>query len=335
MLARAFGRTRQHHRTCRDRGAGPLTIRASELLGLDADLREKWKEFIAQLAPYPMGDEPEASRSLAESKPPTLGGQHGKGDVAAATTARTYGRSDLPLRTRHLGTSDSELRAVAWRTHRHFSTRAVPGIAIPSARHGSGTWSGSAQLVFALCHSESSGFQDVRGAEDYASIEALSLTSARCRTGCCKPFRRKPGEPEVLIVFPTWPTGLERLLPAGWPVRVLVASTIQEDKVGFVEIESRCGEPAAWPPVEDCLPVDRGWRWLNAKISGELLEFATRKGVRIRPAPRPGTAADGAHRGAGANRTGHVAFRGEAGRWRISRTPGKPRVPFATRSHRC
>jgi len=42
------------------RGAGPLAIRAAELLGVDVELREKWQEFIAHLAPYPMGSAPEA-----------------------------------------------------------------------------------------------------------------------------------------------------------------------------------------------------------------------------------------------------------------------------------
>ena len=59
------------------------------------------------------------------------------------------GRSDLPLRTRHPG---HERPGLARRGLAHASgtcsTRAVPGIAIPSARRGSGTWSGSRPACF-------------------------------------------------------------------------------------------------------------------------------------------------------------------------------------------
>lgn len=42
------------------RGTAPLAIRAAELLEMDANLRAKWQELINNLAPYPMGSEPES-----------------------------------------------------------------------------------------------------------------------------------------------------------------------------------------------------------------------------------------------------------------------------------
>ena len=42
------------------RGTAPLAIRAAEILGVDAELRDKWQELLDNLAPYPMGSDPEA-----------------------------------------------------------------------------------------------------------------------------------------------------------------------------------------------------------------------------------------------------------------------------------
>lgn len=41
------------------RGTVPPAIRAAEILDVDAELRGKWRELLDQLAPYPMGDDPE------------------------------------------------------------------------------------------------------------------------------------------------------------------------------------------------------------------------------------------------------------------------------------
>ncbi|MFM7919747.1 MAG: glycosyl hydrolase family 95 catalytic domain-containing protein, partial [Planctomycetaceae bacterium] len=42
------------------RGTAPLAIRAAEILDVDPDLRGRWKELLENLAPYPMGSDPQA-----------------------------------------------------------------------------------------------------------------------------------------------------------------------------------------------------------------------------------------------------------------------------------
>ena len=42
------------------RGSAPLAIRAAEILGVDAELRAQWKELLDNLAPYPMGRDPQS-----------------------------------------------------------------------------------------------------------------------------------------------------------------------------------------------------------------------------------------------------------------------------------
>jgi hypothetical protein len=48
-------------------GILPVTLKASEILGLDAELREKWKEFYENLAPMPTSDHPDAPVEVHES----------------------------------------------------------------------------------------------------------------------------------------------------------------------------------------------------------------------------------------------------------------------------
>ncbi len=47
------------------RGTAPLAIKAAEILDVDADLRAAWAEFLDNLAPYPMGSDPESHNAVA------------------------------------------------------------------------------------------------------------------------------------------------------------------------------------------------------------------------------------------------------------------------------
>jgi len=92
----------------------------------------------------------------------------------------------------------------------------------------------------------------------------------------------RPGMPEVLNVFPSWPNewaGSFRLLARGG---FLVTSVLEEGEVEFVEIESRLGEtcrlrnPWSRPCVVD--EVDGPAR----EFSGDVLIFDTVPGQAYR-----------------------------------------------------
>ena len=212
------------------RGAGPLAIRASELLGVDADIRERWQEFIAHLAPYPMGSEPEAQalRGAVKSADTWAAARKADGDGQ-----RHSGQEDVwaapifPYEHVTLATKDQALRDVAWRTHRalQYEGSSWQRDPVRTARIGD-VERFPASLLSRCATLNPSGFQDVRGAEDYVSIEALSLTAAALQDGLLQAVSPQPGEREVLMVFPTWPKGWNgsyRLLARGG---FLVTSTI-------------------------------------------------------------------------------------------------------------
>jgi hypothetical protein len=48
------------------RGTFPPAIRAAGILNVDPDLRRGWQDFLDELAPYPMGRDPE-SKALVDS----------------------------------------------------------------------------------------------------------------------------------------------------------------------------------------------------------------------------------------------------------------------------
>ena len=49
------------------RGTVPLAIRASEILGVDAQLREPWRDLLENLTPYPLGSDPDSFHKVAEN----------------------------------------------------------------------------------------------------------------------------------------------------------------------------------------------------------------------------------------------------------------------------
>ena len=82
-------------------GLLPATIRASEILGVDADMRPLWRELLSNLAPLPTSNHPDAQPAGA-GKPPVLDSR------LAADCAREWGRparwkhdADLVLRPLH------------------------------------------------------------------------------------------------------------------------------------------------------------------------------------------------------------------------------------------
>jgi hypothetical protein len=314
------------------RGAGPLAIRAAELLGVDAELREKWREFIAHLAPYPMGSEPEAQALAGGVKSADTWAAARKGDVAGCHNGEDVWAAPIfPYEHVTLATKDQVLRDVAWRTHRAMQFEGSSWHRDPVRTARIGDVERLPGSLFSRCATlNPSGFQDVRGAEDYVSIEALSLTSAAVQDGLLQAVSPQPGEPEVLIVFPTWPkqwNGSYRLLARGG---FLVASTIQDGKIGFVEIASRLGETCRLrnPWKGPCLLTEDGGA--EREIPGELLEFATRQGARylVRAA---GQAPPQTVRIAVPEQTAPATLRFAArpGGGEYRARLGKPRVPLA------
>jgi hypothetical protein len=120
-----------------------------------------------------------------------------------------------------------------------------------------------------------------------ASVEHLGLLAMTLQEALVQSVSPRPGEPEVIRVFPAWPEewdGSFRLLVRGG---FLVASRIRKGKVEHVEIESRLGEECRLRnPWGESQAVCEG-SGNRQVLAGEVLRFNTAAGKRYRVARQP------------------------------------------------
>jgi hypothetical protein len=117
------------------------------------------------------------------------------------------------------------------------------------------------------------------------SVEHLGLLTTTLQDALMQSVAARPGEREIIRVFPAWPQAWDasfRLLARGG---FLVSSEIQHGKVAFVEIESRRGEECRlrnpWGGTCAVSEVDGPDRM----YADELLRFETTAGKRYRVSP--------------------------------------------------
>lgn len=114
------------------------------------------------------------------------------------------------------------------------------------------------------------------------SIEALGCIAATLQDGLLQSVSPRPGEPEVISVFPAWPMAWDAsfsLLARGG---FIVTSAVVDGEVAFVEIDSRTGETCRLrnPWGRPCQVSDDGCgSWV---LSDEVLCFYTARGARYR-----------------------------------------------------
>jgi len=119
-----------------------------------------------------------------------------------------------------------------------------------------------------------------------ASVEHLGLLTVTLQDALLQSVSPRPGEPEVIRVFPAWPKSWNasfRLLARGG---FLVSSKIDNGTVAFIEVESRLGEECRLrnPWVGPCIVAEIGGS--EREFKGQLLKFDTASGKRYRIRPK-------------------------------------------------
>ena len=117
------------------------------------------------------------------------------------------------------------------------------------------------------------------------SIEILGSVNMTLQEGLLQSLSPRPGQQEVISVFPAWPkewNASYRLLARGG---FLVTSAIKDGKTEFIEIESRLGESCRVrnPWGKPC--VLTGANGSETELTGEIVTFDTKAGefYQIRP----------------------------------------------------
>ncbi len=282
------------------RGTVPLAIRAAKILGVDRDLRAKWQELLDHLVAYPMGSDPGAKALggvLADDvwAPGHLGAVPGTHNVAGDVRWPVFPFEDWTLETRDPTTDSivhkaSELAGLRQTLLNAELLGSAVRLPIMEARVGRG-----AELPWVLASyfhaypSLPNGLSLFEGATA-PSIEHLGCITTALQEALLQSVSPRPGEPEIISVFPAWPQGWEasfRLLARGG---FLVSSLKSGGRVEFVEVESRLGEECRLrnPWARPCTLEEAGG--LRREVQGQILHFDTKQGARylIYPAGSPG-----------------------------------------------
>ena len=283
------------------RGTAPLAIRAAEILGVDAELRTQWKELLDNLAPYPMGADPQSKALtggvLADDvwAAGHLGGANGHHNPEDVWLNPVFPFEDWTLETRsppvdkivqklldlapqHAAVLNGDTLNTAIRTP-IAAVRAGRGQELPAIL-------ASYYAAFSPLPNGLSMFEGPTA----ESIEHLGLLSTVLQEGLLQSVSPRPGEPEIISVFPAWPKQWEasfRLLARGG---FLVTAAMHGGKVEFVEIQSRLGETCRLrnPWGTPCLVAEIGGR--TQSMDGDVLAFDTKQGKRYRVVPKDGPA---------------------------------------------
>ena len=280
------------------RGTLPLAIRAAEILDTDADLRGRWQALLDELAPYPVGADPRARALTGAALADDAWAAGYQGQVDGSHNPEDVQLTPIfPFEDWALETGDAAMDAVARRTlalaPRHRSVLGGEGLntairsPIAAIRAGAGE-----ELPAILDRYRgafaplSNGFSLFEGATAH-SVEHLGLLTMILQEALLQSVAPRPGEAEVIRVFPAWPRDWDagfRLLARGG---FLVTAAIRNGEVQAVEIESLRGEDCRLrnPWGRPCRVEASGGQPCESRItSGGLVCFATTPGKRYRVA---------------------------------------------------
>lgn len=277
-------------------------IKASEILGLDADMRPQWREFLENLAPLPVSDHPDALRP-ADYNGPNVFVRGLKPAVRAAGLLPDP--NSLPMWYFDLcavETADQERLAIARNTFDAYfrsgwsaetpvgvlSKLAIAAAALGRAdavrhlipnqmrgltRERSTAYGGGAALRNRLSLRE--GPQALDAQRLGRAAEALHLALIQS-------IPPEPGGDPVIHLFPAWPEDWDagfRLLARG---AFLVTAAVRNGVIGPIELESLAGAECRirnpWGNREARILRDGRD---SGRLSGPLLRFTTRAGERI------------------------------------------------------
>ncbi len=273
-------------------GIFPAAIRASEILGLDYDLRILWKEFITNLSPLPLNtDWPGTYRKgepvvFARSIPPVVQGP-GSGKPDQNTMPVWFFDLCNPV------AGNTDLVKIANSTFDSYFPSGInkeSKIFVLSKLAVTGTMMGRKDATRYLIPNQ------IRTAEIETMPNRMTLREGYQTTGVQNLGRMAdalhyalinssppgPGKDPVITLFPAWPEEWDaefKLLARG---NFLVTASFKNRSVSYVSLLSVCGSECRlrnpWPGSVVRLVRDKE---KSEKIKGEILVFRTRPGEII------------------------------------------------------
>lgn len=287
-------------------GILPVAIRAAEILGIDAELRQAWRELLDNLVPIPTNDHPNA---LDPRKPgePEIWSRGNRPWVAGNPTPKN---DHLLIPAIYydlcsLESEDERIRRVSQATFEAIYPAGVhPDTPVPelsrtataAALLGRGKDLQFLVLNQIRCLRPDRDFVDwkltqvgvlpnrmtLREGVQAIGAQRLGRAAEALQLGLLQSLPPRPAGDPIIRVFPAWPNNWDATFRLLARRGFLVASSMQGGRIRFVEIYSQLGEVCRlrnpWPGA----PVDLyrdGQR--SGTLKGSLLEVPTRSGETI------------------------------------------------------
>jgi hypothetical protein len=257
----------------------PLVLRASEILGVDAALRPRWREMWANLAPIPAAPEPAEYYDLC-----TVGSddqplrdrvvnwyrrRYPGGLQTAYEMTKGSTLSRLPVAAAHLGRADLILHM-------------LPALA-RSPRVERFEYAGRGEVDPGILRNRL-GLDEGPGAIE---AERLGMLAQTLHPALLQSVPPTPGGEPVNYLFPAWPRNWDAQFTLAARNAFLISASLRRERVEFVEIHSRHGGPCRlqnpWGEAE--LSLYRNGRSPEA-VSGRLLMIATVAGETVTLVPQ-------------------------------------------------
>ncbi len=273
------------------RGLLPATIRASEILDLDAEMRSVWRELLQNLAPLATSSHPEAGAKdpgapaqWIRALPPIVRG-NGSGRPDQNTMPIWF----FDLCT--LENPDPATRELANTTFDGYFPNGVDAgtrVGVLSKLAVTAAMMGRAEYlrhllphqIFSQESEVLANRMDLREGSQTTSVQRLGRAADALHNALCQSVGAGPAEPPVIRVFPAWPSDWEasfRLLARGG---FLVGSSIRGGRVEYIEIQSlnggECRVRNPWGGQARVAISQAGAA--GRQLDGELLTFETTPG---------------------------------------------------------
>ncbi len=262
-------------------GILPATIKASEILGVDAELRPVWREFLKNLAPLPTDGEP---RAWIRALPPIFRGSGG-----GRPDGNTMPQWFFDLCTRE--NDDPETMKIANATMDGYlrgpNTRPgvlskVPVTAAMMGRADAVRYLLPNQLSFPDRAPVLANRLDQREGIQTANAQRLGRVADALHNALLQSVGAGPAREPVIRVFPAWPGEWDAAFTLLARGAFLVSSSMKAGKIEFVKIQSQVGGECRlrnpWPGTMVTLQRNDG---KAEKLSGDLLRFSTTRAELI------------------------------------------------------
>ena len=296
-------------------GLFPAAILASEILGLDTNLRDRWREVLGNLASLPTSADEDAvgrpeglqSEVFLDARQPFVDGRPRPGPDPI--NARYFDYDLGPLEEGVAEPSDpgrTGIFELAENTFRHgfptgipedYAVRVMSGIAVMAARLGRAEDFRRSVLnqlrvtdpAWDFCDYEGAGSQGAlanrmtnREGANAIGAQRLGNAAYALHEALCQSVSGNPGGPPVIRLFPALPDGWDGSFCLACGGGFLVESTRRQNVVLFVSIRSRCGGECRirnpWPA--DAVIVKTNDEQPGER-DGELFTFSTAPGDEL------------------------------------------------------